>query len=555
MAKRNVEYIIQLKDRFSKRMDRLNSKAFQLDNRMKQLDKSSTGLGSTLGKVFAGVAILVGIKKSINAFEEQEFAIAQVRQGIESTGRAAGKTLSELTAGAKKLQGETIFGDETILQNVTAQILTFTNVTEKIFDRTQQAVLDVTTRLFGARATAETLRSTAIQLGKALNDPIRNLGALSRSGITFSQSQIDVIKSLAEGGKLAEAQAIILGELERQYGGSAKAARETAFGGLAVLRSEFQDLLVIIGEQFIPVILSTKDGLKGLINFLTNNQKAIATLVKLTIVATTAFVAFKVITFVLAKGLRLYVTITKLATVATRLFTKGTKAAASSARLLGIAIKTTPIGLIASLIAGAAALFVGFSQDVEASTNRLTEFGNKINEIDAKIGLKLIRRFIETGKEAIPALLAKIEGIEDVFEPFREATKRFRRSELESLKLFLEEETEILNRSIANAQSRLKRIGFEDQLERVKTSLEIVNKEFAKFTKGRPIGGITTTTQQVGITKITSAAPKTFIINIEKLVETINNNVTNLKEGMNESKKIVVEALLDALNDTQALVR
>ncbi|KKN36716.1 hypothetical protein LCGC14_0771040, partial [marine sediment metagenome] len=67
----------------------------------------------------------------------------------------------------------------------------------------------------------------------------------------------------------------------------------------------------------------------------------------------------------------------------------------------------------------------------------------------------------------------------------------------------------------------------------------------------KPIPGVT----PVGVTKIVSAAPKTFNINIEKLVETINNNVTNLKEGMNDSKKIVVEALLSALSDTQALVR
>ena len=38
-------------------------------------------------------------------------------------------------------------------------------------------------------------------------------------------------------------------------------------------------------------------------------------------------------------------------------------------------------------------------------------------------------------------------------------------------------------------------------------------------------------------------------INIKKLVETINVNTSNLKEGMNESKKIITEALLSALND------
>ena len=67
-------------------------------------------------------------------------------------------------------------------------------------------------------------------MGKALNDPVANLSALSRSGIQFSDEQKAVIKSMAETGRLAEAQTLILDELNRQYGGSAEAAAK-ADGG------------------------------------------------------------------------------------------------------------------------------------------------------------------------------------------------------------------------------------------------------------------------------------------------------------------------------------
>lgn len=43
--------------------------------------------------------------------------------------------------------------------------------------------------------------------------------------------------------------------------------------------------------------------------------------------------------------------------------------------------------------------------------------------------------------------------------------------------------------------------------------------------------------------------PQTVNINIEKLVETINSNCSNLEEEMSKSKKIVVDSLLDALKE------
>jgi len=174
----------------------------------------------------AGMAAL-----SVRAFQNQAKAIAQVEAGLKSTGNVAGKTSAELQKMASDLQKTTLFGDEDILQNATAQLLTFTNITGQQFDRTQKAALDLATRLDGD------LKSASIQLGKALNDPVANLSALSRSGIQFSAEQKEVIKSLAETGRLAEAQTIILDELNKQYGGSAEAAA-LADGGITQLGSE-----------------------------------------------------------------------------------------------------------------------------------------------------------------------------------------------------------------------------------------------------------------------------------------------------------------------------
>tara|TARA_R100000231_G_scaffold139628_2_gene121777 strand:- start:4818 stop:6644 length:1827 start_codon:yes stop_codon:yes gene_type:complete len=201
---------------------------------------------------------------SIKAFDTQQKAIAQVEQGLKTTGGLVGRTSKELQKMASDLQSKTLFGDEVILKDATAQLLTFTNITGQQFDRTQVAALDLATRLDGD------LKSASIQLGKALNDPVANLSALSRSGIQFSEDQKKVINSLAKTGRLAEAQTIILDELEKQYGGSAEAAARAGAGGLKQLQNKFGDLMEQVGKLLLPVLNTLVDGLNNMINAWSN---------------------------------------------------------------------------------------------------------------------------------------------------------------------------------------------------------------------------------------------------------------------------------------------
>lgn len=198
---------------------------------------------------------------SVQAFREQNKAIAQVEAGLKSTAGQVGFTSQELQKMATDLQNKTLFGDEVILKDATAQLLTFTNISGQNFARTQQAALDLATRLDGD------LKSASIQLGKALNDPVANLSALSRSGIQFSEDQKEVIKSLAETGQLAEAQTIILDELNKQYGGSAEAAAE-ADGGFTQLANSFGDLQEEIGKLLVQYLRPIVDRLKTFVQFL-----------------------------------------------------------------------------------------------------------------------------------------------------------------------------------------------------------------------------------------------------------------------------------------------
>jgi len=252
MAQKNLSIKLSLNDK------QFQSSLRKATRQMKKFGTSMKRTGQTLSRNLTLPLLAFGAA-SIAAFDKQAKAIAQVEAGIKSTGGAAGFTSKQLQKMASELQGKTLFGDEVILKDATSQLLTFTNIAGEQFARTQVAALNLATRLDGD------LKSASIQLGKALNDPIANLSALSRSGIQFSVEQKKVIKELAETNRLAEAQTIILDELENQYGGAAEAAAQAGAGGLKQLQNQFGDLMEEIGGMLLPIVIDLGNQFKTLL--------------------------------------------------------------------------------------------------------------------------------------------------------------------------------------------------------------------------------------------------------------------------------------------------
>ena len=253
----------------------LNDKQFQsnLKKSMRSLKKFGNSMkrtGQTLSRNLTLPLAAFGTA-SLIAFDKQEKAIAQVEAGLKSTGMAAGFTSKELQKMASDLQAKTLFGDEDILQNATAQLLTFTNIAGEQFEKTQIAVTNLATKSFKGD-----LKSASIQLGKALNDPIANLSALSRAGIQFSDEQKETIRTLVETNRLADAQNLILKELETQFGGSAEAAAQAGLGGFQQLQNTLGDLAEDFGAiiyEFLPPLKKGLEKIVGVVKSLTKEQK------------------------------------------------------------------------------------------------------------------------------------------------------------------------------------------------------------------------------------------------------------------------------------------
>jgi len=220
----------------------------QAEKRFQKIGKNLQSVGTKLSISVTAPLVALG-KTSFDAAVESAEAVAQVRAALESMGPVAGRTAEQLEEMAAALQHTSTYDDDEILRKVTANLLTFGKISGEVFDRAQQAAVNLSARL------GQDLQSSAVMLGKALNDPVKGVTALQRVGVALTEQQKEQIKTMAEAGDVAGAQAIILEELEKQYGGAAQAARDAAPGSDTIdAWREFQETIGAIILEVLPTI-------------------------------------------------------------------------------------------------------------------------------------------------------------------------------------------------------------------------------------------------------------------------------------------------------------
>jgi hypothetical protein len=176
-------------------------------------------------------------------------------QVVKSTGGVAKVSAKQMGDLAGAISNKTGADDEAI-QSGENLLATFTNVRNetgkgnKIFDRATQAAVDMASAMNNGVVDANGLKAANIQLGKALNDPIKGVTALSKVGVSFTADQKKQIKTLVESGKTLEAQKIILDEVGKEFGGAAAAATDP----LTKLHTIVGNVSETIGGVFLPYV-------------------------------------------------------------------------------------------------------------------------------------------------------------------------------------------------------------------------------------------------------------------------------------------------------------
>jgi hypothetical protein len=209
----------------------------RVQSAFKSLGGVAMRIGKSLISPFAGIAAAAGGLLAAGAL----IRTAVELNAIGEAGRAGDRALANVT----KQMG--LFGGEA--DDVTKRLIDYADVVSRsngvdgqsigiaqtklmtfkelaksadvaggAFDRATMAAIDMASAGFGS---AET---NAVQLGKALNDPIKGINSLTRSGITFTAQEKAKIASLVESNQMLKAQDIILKAIETQVGGTAEAS-------------------------------------------------------------------------------------------------------------------------------------------------------------------------------------------------------------------------------------------------------------------------------------------------------------------------------------------
>lgn len=369
--------------------------------------------GFALGAVaaFVGFNSIPGIlNAAVGGTVAQERALAQVEARIKSTGGAAGLTAPQLAGMASGLQNITTYADDAVSE-MQALLLTFTKVGGDTFVRAQKSILNVAT------AMQTDLKSAAIQVGKALNDPAEGLTALSRSGIQFSKAQEEMIKRLTETGQVAQAQAIILDELETQFGGAAEAARNTLGGALDALKISFGDLFEVTDDlpQLREAIESATAALKDPATVQTFQQLA-STIISAIPVIVNGFVTIAKHAGEVTAAVAIFAGVRGLGAIVTAATAAG--GALATLRVAGIALMGVMGGLPGLLAAVAAGVFaLGTymrSTDTDgmrlaATLERLEQLRNGGQPTDPKIWTEQVKVQLEALKK-LEEQAAKLQG-------------------------------------------------------------------------------------------------------------------------------------------------
>ncbi len=270
MALRDLFFAINATDNSGTAFQSVNRNLRQADGLATTLNERVGRLGQSMQRMgamgsIASLGIASLFRGAQDAYDLQARAEAKVATAIRATGGAAGFTATALFDQASALQELTRFGDEDILNNVTAQLLTFQRIAGDVFLDAQMAALDLSTTMDGD------VQSAAIMLGKALDDPIAGISALSRAGVTFTQGQKDVIAELARTGDIAQAQYLILDGIASAYGGQAAAARQAGAGIQDAWEGSWGDIKEVVGgvivdlkENIFPVLKSVADAFKAM---------------------------------------------------------------------------------------------------------------------------------------------------------------------------------------------------------------------------------------------------------------------------------------------------
>jgi len=236
--------------------------------------KGLTGVGVAAARSLAPLVLLTGtittLGKGLKVFSDRQRDVSILTQGLS---RLKGGTaaLNDLNESADRLGKQTLFNQEDFTKGFNL-LTSFKAIGVDAYTRVAESAADI------AQVNQVDVKTSFMQLAKALQDPKRNLAALNRSGIAFTENERKKINALMESNKVTEAHAMILGIVEGSYKDLAKAGAKGFAGDVDSLGESFNDFAEALGQALIPVVQPIVKGLTSLFEILSKIPTSVTTI-------------------------------------------------------------------------------------------------------------------------------------------------------------------------------------------------------------------------------------------------------------------------------------
>lgn len=195
-------------------------------------------------------AITDAVREGVQALAQQESLEKRIEAALRRRGEAAAELTQRLSENAEELKRLNAVDDDAI-RGAQLVFLTYRNIAIESLPRVSQAAIDLALSLQQVTGENVDLMQVSRMLGRALNDPAQGMAALTRAGIQLDEQTRNYIESLQKQGRLQEAQAVLLQEIEKRVGGTGEAFAQSAQG----IRQSLELALADLGKAFAPVVL------------------------------------------------------------------------------------------------------------------------------------------------------------------------------------------------------------------------------------------------------------------------------------------------------------
>jgi hypothetical protein len=248
---RELAIILKLKDEATKELTAFGKQVNDLQPAFKKMALAGTVAFTALSAVLA-----ISTKRAM----ETESAINRLGHILRTSTDASDMQVNSLIEQAKALEAVGVVSKESTMI-AQGQLATFDLQTESIH-KLIPSILDYAVAERGASVGSDELRSMTNGLAQALQG---QYGTLTKAGFVLDEAT----KKLISNGTESERVTALVKVLNSTYKGMNASAKETAEGGLIVLKRSFEGVGEAVGVHLLPIITKLTKALVPLLEWIT----------------------------------------------------------------------------------------------------------------------------------------------------------------------------------------------------------------------------------------------------------------------------------------------